>query len=180
MSDTTGFVPPLTAPRQGCKQPVLTEHRYPKEISCNLDRANNPAGIPPGCPNQGEVYRWCRCRSTDRLQAGMPPASSNMPPASSNMPPASSNNPLHSIEKPTHASCAGWSRGDCCNSGWAMVLSNVHSGSCDGHQPGFPRQAQRRLAFAAMDERPCHMPLTNKLTGCSGTPKSPRWSWLIS
>jgi hypothetical protein len=27
----------------------------------------------------GEVYRWCRCRSTDRLQAGMPPASSNHP-----------------------------------------------------------------------------------------------------
>jgi hypothetical protein len=54
VSDTTGFVPPLTAPRQGCKQLALAKNRYPKEISCNLDRANNPAGIPPGCSNWGK------------------------------------------------------------------------------------------------------------------------------
>ena len=51
----------------------------------------------------GEVYRWCRCRSTDRLQAGMPPASSNKPPHTDNplhrqpAPPTtrSTDNPLH-------------------------------------------------------------------------------------
>ncbi len=54
MSDTTGFVPPFTAPRQGCKQLVLPKNRYPKEIPSNVDRANNPAGIPSGCSNWGK------------------------------------------------------------------------------------------------------------------------------
>jgi hypothetical protein len=51
VSDTTGFVPLLPAPGQGCMQLVLPKNRYPKEISGNVDRANNPAGIPPGCSN---------------------------------------------------------------------------------------------------------------------------------
>jgi hypothetical protein len=37
VSDTTGFVPPLTAPRQGCKQLFLPKNRHPKEIPSNVD-----------------------------------------------------------------------------------------------------------------------------------------------
>ena len=48
-------------------------------------------------PKLGEVYRWCRCRSTDRLQAGMPPASSNKPPHRQPTPPPTCSHytPLH-------------------------------------------------------------------------------------
>ena len=65
--------------RQGCRQLFLPKNHSPKEVPDNLYRTKNPAGIPSGCPDRGEVYRWCRCRSTHRLQAGMPPASSNNP-----------------------------------------------------------------------------------------------------
>jgi hypothetical protein len=55
VSDTAGFVPSLNATRQGGKQVFLTTNRYPKELPSNVYRANNPAGIPSGCSNSGNV-----------------------------------------------------------------------------------------------------------------------------
>lgn len=56
----------------------------------------------------------------------------------------------------------------------AMGLTNVRPDSGAWHQLGIHRQDQAGSVFSTRGEPPCQMPLTNKLIGCSGTPKSPR------
>jgi hypothetical protein len=79
VSDTTRFCAPPHGTPAGVQAARPPEESLPKRNFMQPLSSKQLCWHPFRMLKLGEVYRWWRCRSTDRLQAGMPQASSNNP-----------------------------------------------------------------------------------------------------